>query len=270
MKLRKYAWVIWVVGAIALIAAGTYWRLHDSGESDESEGLPAVPEGGSDDVSASETFSTALPIPVEGAEVVLDTLVVSVSAAAQAAAERSAALLAQVEGPVLRVRVRENQSVSAGQVLLEIDTTEYALQVRGAEARVATTEATYRELILFDEEIDDPEVRAERERVARAKSGLDGALVELEQARLRLERTTIRAPYAGRVANLRVVAGQWVGTRDELLTAFRTFCQERDAALRVAAALLKQKEGSEAIEAALAMLPETVAAQMWAALRQPI
>jgi RND family efflux transporter MFP subunit len=116
------------------------------------------------------------------------------------------------------VRVRENQAVSAGQVLLQIDTTEYALQVRGAEAQVAQTEATYRELILFDEEIDDPEVRAERERVARAKSGLDRALVELEQAQLRLERATVRAPFAGRVADLRVVAGQWVGARDELLT----------------------------------------------------
>ena len=47
----------------------------------------------------------------------------------------------------ISLSVRESQTVSAGQVLLEIDTTEYALQVRGAEAQVATAEATYHELI---------------------------------------------------------------------------------------------------------------------------
>jgi len=216
-KGRSYAWLIWVVVVVALAGAGTWYRLRDTEES-EGTGVAAVPEGGGDEVSAAETFATNLPIPVEGAEVVQDTLVISVSAAANTAAEKSADLLGQVEGSVRRVLVRENQAVSAGQRLLEIDTTEFALQVRAAEATVAQAAATYRELILFDEEIDDQEVREERERVARAKSGLDRAEVELEQARLRLDRATVRAPFGGRVADVRVVQGQWVSTRDPLLT----------------------------------------------------
>jgi RND family efflux transporter MFP subunit len=203
---------------ILTLGTGIYLRIQGTGEARTGGStVAAVPEVGGDSVSAAATFSTDVAIPVEGARVRRDTLVLSVSAAAQAAAEREATLLAQVQGPVTRVLVRENQPVAAGQLLLEIDTTEYALNVASAEAQVAQARAQHRELTLFDDQITDETVRAERDRVARAKSGLDQAEVALAKARLELERTRVRAPFAGRVANLRVVPGQWVRSQDELL-----------------------------------------------------
>jgi membrane fusion protein (multidrug efflux system) len=61
-------------------------------------------------------------------------------------------------------------------------------------------------------------VRAERDRVARAKSGLDQAQVALEQAELQLARTNIVAPFAGRVASIEFVEGQEANVGDRLLT----------------------------------------------------
>lgn len=170
------------------------------------------------DVSATETFSTDIAIPVEAATVVRDTLVISVSAAAQAAAERESRLLAQVEGLVTAVPVQENDAVGAGRLLVAIDTTEYALGLARAKANFARAEASFRELTLFDDQITDEAVRLERQRVARAKSGLDEAEVAVREAELRLARTSVRAPFPGRVASVEVTPGQNVRVGDALAT----------------------------------------------------
>lgn len=207
--------VIVTVVVLGALGGGTYLKLSggDGAEATESPDDSPAPE-----VSATSTFATDVAIPVEGAMVVQDTLVVSVSAAAQAAAARQATLLAQVEGLVTAIRVEENTAVSTGRLMIEIDSTEYALGVARAQANLAKAQATFRELTLFDDQIEDPEVRAERERVARAKSNLDEAEVGLREAQIRLARTRVGAPFGGRVASLRVVVGQNVRVGDELLT----------------------------------------------------
>jgi RND family efflux transporter MFP subunit len=215
--MRRSVLILGGVVVLAGAAAGVYWQLGGSETTGADSDAAALPEGEAV-ASSSSTFATNVAIPVEGAQVVLDTLVISVSAAAQAAAQKQVMVRAQVGGPVVSVRVRENQRVNRGAVIVEIDTTEYALRVANARASVAAAEAQYRELTLFDDTIEDPEVRAERERVARAKSGLDQAIIGLAQANLELERTSIRAPFAGRIADLDVVPGQWVTASDQLLT----------------------------------------------------
>jgi len=180
------------------------------GDSAQADDRPAT--------SAAEAFSTDIAIPVEGAVVVRDTLVLSVSAAAQAAARREAKLLAQVEGRVTEVRVRDNSFVRERDLLLLVDTAEYALGLARAHANLARAQASFRELTLFDDRIEDPAVRAERERVARAKSGLDEAQVSVQEAELRLRRTRVTAPFTGRVASVRVVPGQTVRVGDDLAT----------------------------------------------------
>jgi HlyD family secretion protein len=211
--------VLTLGGIVVLVAAaaGVYWQLGGSETTDADGDAAALPESEAV-ASSSSTFATNVAIPVEGAQVVQDTLVISVSAAAQAAAQKQVTVRAQVGGPVVSVRVRENQRVNRGAVLVEIDTTEYALRVANAQAGVSAAEAQYRELTLFDDSIEDPEIRAERERVARAKSGLDQAIIGLSQAQLELDRASIRAPFAGRIADLDVVPGQWVNASDQLLT----------------------------------------------------
>jgi RND family efflux transporter MFP subunit len=201
--------------AVSLLVSGLGSAGCGSGDASEQEAGRDTTQA-APDVSASETFSTDIAIPVEAAAVVRDTLVISVSAAAQAAAEREARLLTQVEGRIVAVHARENESVAGGRLLVEIDTTEYALGLARAKASYARAQASFRELVLFDDQLTDTVVRAERERVARAKSGLDEAEVAVREAELRLARTRVHAPFAGRLASLRVVPGQTVRVGDEL------------------------------------------------------
>ncbi|HEX7090445.1 MAG TPA: efflux RND transporter periplasmic adaptor subunit [Longimicrobiales bacterium] len=210
-----------VAAAIVLaLGSGIYLRVR-GGPEPEREGA-----GGGDvptPAAAATAFATDVANPVQGAEVVLDTLVLSVTGEGQAAADRHAVMLAQVAGRVLEVRARENDVVGSGAVLVVIDPTEYELAVAQAEARLRSAEAAYRELTLFDDRmIADPTIRAERERTARARSGLAVAEVDLERARIELERTRVKAPFGGRVANVRVVPGQWVRVGDELVTVIDT------------------------------------------------
>ncbi len=214
---RRLVGITALVAIVTILAGGTYLRIRDTNRA-AGDGATVSAEEDRPDVSASSTFSTNVAIPVEGGMVVRDTLVVSVSAAAQAAATKQAALSAQVQGRIVRLHVRENDVVGGGRLLIEIDPTEYELAVDRVNATLARAAAQYREYTLFDDQIKDPEVRAERDRVARARSGLDEAEVGLREAQLQLARTEVAAPYGGRVASIRVVEGQLARPGDELLT----------------------------------------------------
>ena len=114
--------ILVTIAVLSALGGGIYLRLADD-EGDAGD-ASATTNDATPDVSATETFATNVSIPVEAAMVVRDTLVVSVSAAAQAAAAREARLLAQVEGRILRLRVDENTPVSTGRLLIVIDSTE--------------------------------------------------------------------------------------------------------------------------------------------------
>jgi len=215
---RKTLSILTVLILAGLLGGGVWWRLRpataeEEGSSDDGEALagdlPSV---------AGQEFSTQIPSPVSGAEVVRDTLWITVTAAGRAEAFRRTALRAEVEGVLQALPARENVAVAGGQAILQIDTARLALSVAEARAQLEGAQLEFERLMLFDERIEDPEVRRQREANARARTGLNSAEVRLRQVRLELERATVRAPFEGRIADLRVVPGQYVTPGTELLT----------------------------------------------------
>jgi RND family efflux transporter MFP subunit len=204
--------------AIVLAAsAGIYGRIRASsqpaGADDEETSSAPRPR-----TSATGSFNTDVAIPVKGVAAVRDTLVVSVNAAGQAEGWKKTVIVAQVAGRITSLPVRENDAVGPGRPLLGLDAAEYGLAVEEAQADLRQAQANYREATLLNDEIADARVRADREAFARSKSGLDASEVRLRKAQLDLSRTHIAAPFAGRVASLKVVPGQWVRAGDELMT----------------------------------------------------
>ena len=217
---RRTLSLVTVALLLGVLAVGVWVRLQgegaEGGEGSGEASAAEVPEGL--EPAGTDAFSTAVPQPVTGASVLRDTLWIRVTAAGQAEARRRTRVAAQVEGEVRAVPVRENQRVGAGASLLQIDTTDLALEVAQARADLAAADADFRQMILFNDEIEDPAVRRERERIARSRSGLEQREVALRQAELRLERSTVRAPFGGRIADLAVVPGQHVAPGTELVT----------------------------------------------------
>jgi RND family efflux transporter MFP subunit len=212
LRSRRTLAIVAPLVVLGLLATGIYARIASGGEEE-------TPELSADiSVSAAQSFGTGLAIPVEGVPAVRDTLIIAVHAAGQAEAARRTVLHPQVEGQVLRIAVGENAVVTRGQPLVQIDPADYRLALTEAEAELREAQARFDEMTIFDDRIADAETRQQRARIARARSGLDRAEVALERARQQLARTVVRAPFAGRVANLRAVEGQYVRQADELLS----------------------------------------------------
>jgi HlyD family secretion protein len=207
-----------IVSAVIILSGalgGIYLRLRALQAEDE----PASAETTDEDVpevESAQAFRSDIAIPVSAAPVVRDTFVMSVSAAGQAQAVARTLLIAEVEGPVTEVHVGEGDRVRRGQVLARIDPERYAFELERARAALERAEAQFAEYTLFDDEIEDEELKAERRRMARARSGLSEAEVTVREAELNVERATVRAPFAGSVANLAIVPGERVAQRDSI------------------------------------------------------
>jgi RND family efflux transporter MFP subunit len=120
-----------------------------------------------------------------------------------------------------------------GDILFRIDPVDYELAVQSALARVKDLES---KMMLTEEEAeaaryewkiqndDDgtspPPLVAKEPQLAAARAALDGAKAELDKARLNLERTTVRAPFDGRISSKSVDLGQFVAVGQRLARMF--------------------------------------------------
>ena len=253
---RQVVTVLFVTVALALLA-GVLWRLADA---DEREGgSPSSAADSLSDVlgtSAAAAFPVEMALPVEGATVSRDTFMLWVEAEGRAAPLRLAPLQAEIAGPVISVPVQEGAWVSEGELLVRIDPSEYELRVRRAEADLAFAQAEFEGLVLGDDRLDDEELRAKRQRIARLRSGLPGAETALEEARYLLERTEIRAPFAGRVADLTVDEGARVQIGDPLVQVVDL--ARIDVEVQVLERALPSIEPGRRAEIRFAALPDVV------------
>jgi membrane fusion protein (multidrug efflux system) len=134
-------------------------------------------------------------------------------------------IVPQVSGKVVDLRVQDNQDVAAGDLLLEIERSDYQAAVDRAEADVKRHEAALanarqefaRALPLEHRGAIPPErldeiAAAERE----AQAALDAGRAELEMTRIQLERTRLYAPMDGRVTLRNVDRGEVVQAGEDL------------------------------------------------------
>ncbi len=222
MKSRYIVTLIVLVLGIAAIT-GIYLRLQENAATDDEPNTEnsAVVDSALEaarGTAATSAFATGVAVPVEGGVAQRGTFVIWASAEGQAAALRTALLAAEVTGSIVEVPVREGDFVRAGQLVARIDPSVYELDLKEAEGGLDQAMATYHELTLGDERIDDESLRAERQGQARVRSGLAGSEARVERARYDLQKTEFRAPYAGRVANLSVDVGSRVGPGDSVAT----------------------------------------------------
>lgn len=162
-------------------------------------------------------FAMDVTFDVYGSEVIVDTLVLSVSASGEAEASRRVVVTADVAGRVHRVGVRDSDRVTGGTVVVALDADQWQLALHEARVALREAERRYRELLLFDSGLPD-DVRRERQSAARLMSGLERAEIQMRRAELDLDRTRVRTPFAGRVASVRVLPGARIRQGVELLT----------------------------------------------------
>ncbi|MGE0351889.1 MAG: efflux RND transporter periplasmic adaptor subunit [Gemmatimonadales bacterium] len=175
--------------------------------------VAACGKGNAESGAAAGGGAGGFSMPVEVAVATTDTVVDAIPATGQIEAVQSTALKPDVEGRIVEILVREGQEVREGSPLFRIDDAEARAQLARAQAdwdlaRQALTRT--RELLAQNASSTADLERAEAtERVARAQVTL---------LQLRVDRSTVRAPFSGIVGQRTVSLGDYVTSSTSLIT----------------------------------------------------
>jgi len=153
-------------------------------------------------------------------------------------------LAAEVAGRVVYVspHLVAGGSFKKGELLMKIEQKDYRLALTLAEASVKAAETSLRttkeeaasareEWQLLDKDSgqkfgEPPALLVKEPQIAQYQASLEGAQAQVEQARLNLMRTEVRAPFDGRVVSENVDLGQYLTKGGTIATVFSTEAAE--------------------------------------------
>jgi HlyD family secretion protein len=160
-------------------------------------------------------------------------LVASVTASGQIQPQTKVDISADITGRITRLLVKEGDTVTKGQLLLEIDPSQYAADVEraaatvsGSRAQAAQARANLRQARMNYERVAElrdrnpklvsadqierlrTELEVQRSMLENAEYGVEQAEASLRNARSMLSKATIVAPMSGRVTRLNVEVGE--------------------------------------------------------------
>ncbi len=159
------------------------------------------------------------PIPVTVAPVQERTVPFEISAPGSVEPLRAVAVTAQVSGLVTSVRFREGDEVREGDVLVQIDPRPYRNALQQAEAALARdmiqlTNARRQveryQGLAKSEYITTEQFEALQTNAQALEASVQADSAAVDNARLNLEYTTIRAPISGRTGSLLIKEGNLV------------------------------------------------------------
>lgn len=224
--------LIAVVLTSAVVAVGLV-AYHGTGANAEGDAKNAakgnVAGGAGDPAKAAKAPGASRgppgqgPVPVTVAAVSQQDVAFRIQAVGSAEAYATVAVKARVDGQLVDVRFREGQEVRAGSVLFNIDPRPFEAALRQAEAnhqrdlaqlaQAARQEARYQELL--DKSFISKEGYAQYKTGAEtAGAAVLASKAALENARLQLEYTTIRAPIDGYAGRIQIQRGNLVKAND--------------------------------------------------------
>ncbi|WP_375447902.1 efflux RND transporter periplasmic adaptor subunit [uncultured Fibrella sp.] len=134
-------------------------------------------------------------------------------------AQAQSKLSFRISGTINQITVRNGGGVAAGQVLARLDDRDQQMALRVAQDQVREAQAQLRGLIAEygGTELDTTSLTRNARAFVLTKSGYYRAQTALEQARQQLDYTVLRAPFAGRVANLSAKPFNFI-------TSYEPFC----------------------------------------------
>ena len=137
----------------------------------------------------------------------------------------------RVSGPIIRVAVRDNQEVKTGELLFEIDPTDFKAQVEIASGQVLNAEANLkqrqqdldRQTDLFKKHVTAAQdFQNAQDAFWAAQAQLTSAKANLELAKLNLGYTKVLAPVDGYMTNVNTSEGTYVTAGKQLMALVDT------------------------------------------------
>ena len=137
----------------------------------------------------------------------------------------------RVSGPIIQVAVRDNQEVRKGDLLFQIDPSDFQAQVDIAAGQVQNDEATYtqqeqnlqRQTELYRTHVNSlQDFQNAQDSFAAGRAQLASARANLELAKLNLSYTKVFAPVDGYVTNMNTSPGTYVTAGVQLMALVDT------------------------------------------------
>lgn len=122
-------------------------------------------------------------------------------------------------GYLLEVNVREGQFVNEGDVIARLDATEPTFRLEKAKIALRNASAEYESAKMGYPKLfasDSVERKSVVDEQLKAKSGIFLSEVDLKEAQMSFDRSVVKAPISGLVADLKFKAGSLVGANQEL------------------------------------------------------
>jgi RND family efflux transporter MFP subunit len=156
---------------------------------------------------------TLVTIPVEAGKAEVGSVSAYYTTTATLEAEDEADVVAKTNGIIREIFVEEGTYVSVGTPLLQLDDTQYKLEVERAEANLNRLGSDFnRNKAMFEQNMVSAEV------FDRAKYEYESQKATLELAKLNLEYTTVKAPISGVVSERMVRTGNMVVPNQAVFT----------------------------------------------------
>lgn len=220
---RRYLKILLILAVIVVVSAaggGLYYMRAASGTG-ESQQTPSEPENGQpaeetaadEDGEEGEKKDEKDAIPVSVVAVSRGTVSSYVTATANLVAENDVKVLSEAEGRVERLTVEEGDYVKKGQLLAALVQDDARISYEKVLVKASNAKAAFERSSRMGEQqmISDEDLE---------KVAMDHELAEQElaEAKWRLDKTEIRAPFGGRVTGRMITVGQHIRPGDELFT----------------------------------------------------
>ncbi|HYC33951.1 MAG TPA: efflux RND transporter periplasmic adaptor subunit, partial [Gemmatimonadales bacterium] len=199
-----------IVRAIPSLVLGAF-VLGLSGCSN-ADGQPKG-EGGAGAGGGGPAGGSPPPMPVEVVVARADTVVDAIIANGQIEAVQAIELRPEIQGRIAAILVREGREVAQGTALFKVDDAELRAEVARAEAeRDLARQSLARTRDLLEQKASSQSELERAEATARSTEA------QLQLLKVRLDRTTVRAPFAGVMGQRFVSIGDYVTTDTRLAT----------------------------------------------------
>jgi membrane fusion protein, multidrug efflux system len=151
-------------------------------------------------------------IPVNMMQVTETPVSNTVTAVGALIAEDSVVLRPEIDGRIEKIQFAEGQPVKKGAVVVTLDAAEQRARVAAAEADLKLAESRFRR----SEELVAQNFIS-RQALDEARANLDIVRARLTQEKVALDKTVIRAPFAGVVGLRQVSPGAYINKGDDIV-----------------------------------------------------